>query len=361
MLSLFVTAVMTVALMPGAAAGEKKKDKQEFDKVVKLGVKPGQMKYDKNEFTVPAGGQIKLIFDNTDGTLQHNVLILVKGDKQSAISLAQEAWSMQNPIQNDYVPDSEKVLFATSLLSPGEKEVITFEAPEKPGDHPYVCTMPGHSMSMNGMMHVKKAKGSASKKEKKSKTSKAGKEEESSKQEKKKKKKKKKKESVDKVVELGVKPGEMRYDIEEFSVPAGGRVKLIFDNTDGTLQHNVLILVQGDKQFAISLAQEAWSMQNPIQNDYVPDSEKVLYATSLLSPGEKETITFQAPEKPGDHPFVCTMPGHAMTMNGTMHVKASGKQKNKKKHKKTTEKGNEKKKDAEKDGKKSKTAVKKNE
>lgn len=128
-------------------------------------------------------------------------------------------------------------------------------------------------------------------------------------------------ESFDKVIEVGVKPGQMLYDIEEFSVPAGGKVKLVFDNTDGTLQHNVVILVQGDEQMAIKFSQEAWSMQNPIQNDYVPDSETVLYATSLLSPGEKESITFEAPEEPGDYPYVCTMPGHAMTMNGMMHVK----------------------------------------
>ncbi len=128
--------------------------------------------------------------------------------------------------------------------------------------------------------------------------------------------------AFDRVITVGVKPGQMRYDVEEFSVPAGGRIKLIFDNSDGTLQHNLLILTPGDESFAIELAQEAWSMQNPIENEYVPDSDDVLFATTLLSPGEKETITFTAPDQPGDHPYVCTMPGHAMSMNGMMHVQA---------------------------------------
>lgn len=359
MLSVFAAAFMTFALMPHAAAGEKKKDNKEYDKVIKLGVKPGQMRYDKKKLTVPAGGEIKLIFDNTNGTLQHNVLILVQGDKQSAISLAQKAWSMQNPIQNDYVPDSEKVLYATSLLSPGEKETITFTAPEKPGNYPYVCTMPGHSMSMNGMIKVKKSKKSKSGKDKKEKQNKqndseAQKKNSSSND----KKDKNKKEKFDKVVKLGVKPGMMRYDIEEFTVPAGGRIKFIFDNTNGTLQHNVLILQKGDKDFAIKLAQKAWGMQNPLQNDYVPDSKKVLHHTALLSPGEKETITFKAPEKPGDHPYVCTMPGHSMTMNGMMHVKGSSKKKKSKKQKaEKTDKKNKKKQKTDKGGKTSKTAA----
>jgi azurin len=150
-------AVFTVLPMLVSMSVESGAQEQTFDKVVEIGVKPGQMLYDIEEFSVPAGGNIKLIFDNTNATLQHNVLILVQGDEQMAIALAQKAWSMQNPIQNDYVPDSEKVLYATSLLSPGEKETITFEAPKEPGDHPYVCTMPGHAMTMNGMMHVTKA------------------------------------------------------------------------------------------------------------------------------------------------------------------------------------------------------------
>ena len=148
---LLLSVFVAVSSMTSSTAQE-----GEFDKVVEVGVKPGQMMYDIEEFSVPPGGHIKLVFDNTNGTLQHNLLILAPGDEASAIKLAQKAWSMQNPMQNDYVPDSDQVLFATALLGPGEKETITFTAPEESGDHPYVCTMPGHAMSMNGMMHVRK-------------------------------------------------------------------------------------------------------------------------------------------------------------------------------------------------------------
>jgi azurin len=150
-------AVLTVLPMLVSMYVESDAQEQKFDQVVEIGVKPGQMMYDIEEFNVPAGGNIKLIFDNTDGVLQHNVVIFVQGNERMAIKLAQKAWSMPNPVQNDYVPDSEKVLYATSLLNPGEKEIITFDAPDKPGDYPYVCTFPGHAMTMNGMMHVTEA------------------------------------------------------------------------------------------------------------------------------------------------------------------------------------------------------------
>ncbi len=357
-LPLFGALLISLLLIPAASAQSKQKAEGNFDKVITVGVKPGQMKYDKEEFSVPAGGRIKLVFDNSNGTLQHNLLILTPGDEAFAIKFAQKAWSMQNPIQNDYVPDSGDVLFATSLLSPGEKESITFTAPDKPGDHPFVCTMPGHAMSMNGTMHVTEASTS----DRESDTDNTGEITSNSDGKEKTKpakgKKKNQKNKFDKVVSVGVKPGQMKYDKEEFSVPAGGRIKLVFDNSNGTLQHNLLILTPGDEAFAIKFAQKAWSMQNPIQNDYVPDSGDVLFATSLLSPGEKESITFTAPDKPGDHPFVCTMPGHAMSMNGTMHVtKAAVKAEKKKdetkqKKKKTTKKKKKKKKEKKEENKK---------
>lgn len=46
---------------------------------------------------------------------------------------------------------------------------------------------------------------------------------------------------------------------------------------------------------------------------------RVIAATPMINKGEHVTIHFIAPA-PGDYPFICTYPGHAMFMNGTMHV-----------------------------------------
>jgi azurin len=47
----------------------------------------------------------------------------------------------------------------------------------------------------------------------------------------------------------------------------------------------------------------------------------VLVATRLLNAGETTTLTFDAPTEAGDYPFVCTFPGHYVTMQGTMRVR----------------------------------------
>ena len=54
---------------------------------------------------------------------------------------------------------------------------------------------------------------------------------------------------------------------------------------------------------------------------YVPPSDDVLYHTALLEPRKSESIYFVAPDAPGEYPFVCTFPGHYVTMQGTMRVR----------------------------------------
>ena len=42
----------------------------------------------------------------------------------------------------------------TKMIDAGQKEVIEFTAPTKPGDYEFVCTFPGHWTVMNGVMKV---------------------------------------------------------------------------------------------------------------------------------------------------------------------------------------------------------------
>ncbi len=129
------------------------KESDEFDRVFTMKVKPGQLLFSTNSFSVPAGGRIKLIFKN-NGSLMHNLIICVAGKQSLAMDIAQKAWNMSDPMANGYVPESDKVLAATKLLRANEEQTITFTAPDKPGDHPYVCTFPGHAQTMQGTMHV---------------------------------------------------------------------------------------------------------------------------------------------------------------------------------------------------------------
>ena len=42
--------------------------------------------------------------------------------------------------------------------------------------------------------------------------------------------------------------------------------------------------------------------------------------TTVVQPGESDTIFFTVPSAPGDYDFVCTFPGHAQIMTGILRV-----------------------------------------
>jgi azurin/glucose/arabinose dehydrogenase len=121
---------------------------------------------------------------------------------------------------------------------------------------------------------------------------------------------------VDATITIGTEPG-MRFDVTQFRVKAGSRVRLDFNNQDDML-HNLLVVRPGREEqvarAALDLGLEG------LQREYVPPSDDVLFHTGLLQPGTSETIYFVAPETPGDYPYLCTFPGHAATMRGTMTV-----------------------------------------
>ena len=54
----------------------------------------------------------------------------------------------------DFIPKSNDILHHTKMLDRGETEVLEFTAPNEPGDYEYVCTFPGHSILMRGILKV---------------------------------------------------------------------------------------------------------------------------------------------------------------------------------------------------------------
>jgi azurin len=53
-----------------------------------------------------------------------------------------------------FVPDSPNVLFASPLLNARESTVVAFDAPTEPGEYPFVCSFPGHWLTMRGVLTV---------------------------------------------------------------------------------------------------------------------------------------------------------------------------------------------------------------
>jgi azurin len=120
---------------------------------VRLGTIHGQMKFDTELFTVSPGAKVKLMFSNSD-EMQHNVVICQPGENVG-LEVAQKAWALgADAMAKQFIPDDPRVLFFSKVLEPEQSDTVTFDAPAKEGDYPYVCTLPGHATQMHGIMRV---------------------------------------------------------------------------------------------------------------------------------------------------------------------------------------------------------------
>lgn len=120
------------------------------DATISISTRPG-LKFTPVSFTVRAGARVELTFNNTDDML-HN-LVIVRPGQLRAVGKAALGLGIDGP-DLGYIPRSAEVLFNTCLLQPGASQSIYFTAPEKPGNYPYLCTYPGHYLTMNGVMKV---------------------------------------------------------------------------------------------------------------------------------------------------------------------------------------------------------------
>ena len=117
------------------------------------------------------------------------------------------------------------------------------------------------------------------------------------------------------IVDIAAIPHQLKYNLTNFSVKAGSKVKVTFLNPD-VIPHNLLIVEPGSKaeigNQAIAMGADAVKI--------APKNSKILHGTKMLEAGQKETLEFTAPSKPGDYEFICTFPGHWAVMNGIMKV-----------------------------------------
>jgi azurin len=127
------------------------------------------------------------------------------------------------------------------------------------------------------------------------------------------------------VAEFTLHPGAanpMSFDTASITVKAGQKVKITFSNDSNVpLQHNFVLGKAGSKDRLIALANTMMvDMGKWLPLGFIPDSPDVIAHTKLLNPKESGTVEFTAPAEPGDCPYLCTFPGHAMIMNGVMKV-----------------------------------------
>lgn len=122
-------------------------------RIIAIGTVPARMVYDKEKIVVAAGSAVEFRFTNTDH-MPHNFAIVQPGALEEIGQLAEATARDADAKDRHYVPESNRVLVASRLLEPGQKQAISFNVPSEPGIYPYVCTYPGHWRRMFGAMHV---------------------------------------------------------------------------------------------------------------------------------------------------------------------------------------------------------------
>ncbi len=114
----------------------------------------------------------------------------------------------------------------------------------------------------------------------------------------------------------------MKFDITELEAKPLQKIELTLKNIGSmpkqSMGHNWILLEPGtDAKAFVEAGLTAAS------TDYIAPAKKrfVIAHTSILGPGESDTITFTAPQKPGSYEFICGFPGHlAAGMKGVLKI-----------------------------------------
>ena len=143
------------SVLPAAKKGEVHQALKSLDiQIVTVRTVPYAMKYDRVHMVVQAGQPIEITFENPD-EWSHNLVFVAPGAlAEIGIVASQMQVNSKNWKGREYVPDSKKVLFATEMVRNKQFEVMTIVAPDTVGEYPYLCTYPGHWVSMAGILHV---------------------------------------------------------------------------------------------------------------------------------------------------------------------------------------------------------------
>ena len=125
------------------------------DREITISMVPAKMAYDTTLLRVRPGEKVKLNLKNPDD-LEHN-LILIQNDPKDPQGERFAAQCIELGAQGPklaWTPDSPRVLAGSGMVGPKKELEMFFEAPKEVGDYLYLCTFPGHSNLMRGILKV---------------------------------------------------------------------------------------------------------------------------------------------------------------------------------------------------------------
>jgi len=114
---------------------------------------------------------------------------------------------------------------------------------------------------------------------------------------------------------------QMKFNLKSIVAKEGDIVKIHFKNVGKmpkkTMGHNFVLLKP-----EVDIASFATKAISADYNDYIPEELKndIIAHSHLLGPGESTIIEFKAPSK-GVYKFICSFPGHYLSMQGNLIVR----------------------------------------
>ena len=94
--------------------------------------------------------------------------------------------------------------------------------------------------------------------------------------------------------QVSVNMREFSFTPDHLTVPAGAEISLTLRNL-GALEHNFHFMKLGEE------VSETWSEE---------DEAGAYYSQGVIEGGGVKTVTFTAPNLPGDYQFLCSVPSH---------------------------------------------------
>jgi len=111
------------------------------------------LQYAQKELRAKAGEGIALKFENPD-IMPHNFVLVARGAEEKVGELSAKMVAEPDGYARHYVPETADVLCYSRMLDPGQKTTVYFNAPKEPGRYTYLCSFPGHSQLMRGVLVV---------------------------------------------------------------------------------------------------------------------------------------------------------------------------------------------------------------
>ncbi|MGN6387288.1 MAG: PVC-type heme-binding CxxCH protein, partial [Verrucomicrobiota bacterium] len=146
----------TAALLPASDSGKIRKQLLDLGvRVFVIKTVREQMRYDLTRLVVEAGKPFEIILENDD-FMPHNLVITEPGAREEVGTQAQTMQPNPDREGRVFVPKNKKIIAASKLIEPGQKETMKLTAPKTPGDYDYLCSYPEHWKVMFGQLVVVK-------------------------------------------------------------------------------------------------------------------------------------------------------------------------------------------------------------